>query len=204
MVSFVKPNYLGTKKEFRNRFANPIENGQHRDSTVTEVQLMKQRTHILHKTLESCVQRKDFETIKAFLPVKQEYAIFVRLTAKQCDLYETYLNTFSFGKQSTINQRMNGVQLFTDFHNFSRICTHPWLLKIHADLDMTKESKQLYKRKQDENDDDDDDRSLLESDDDGLVELKFDTLWWNEMVTSHDEYVYYFANMPPNNHPFPL
>ncbi len=33
MASFVKPNLLGTLKEFRNRFVNPILNGQHADST---------------------------------------------------------------------------------------------------------------------------------------------------------------------------
>lgn len=56
MVSFVKPNLLGTRKEFTNTFVNPIQNGQCADSTVLDVQIMKQRCHVLHKMLEGCVQ----------------------------------------------------------------------------------------------------------------------------------------------------
>lgn len=55
MLSFVKPNLLGTSKEFRNRFVNPIMNGQYDDSTDYDVKLMKKRIHILHKLLEGCV-----------------------------------------------------------------------------------------------------------------------------------------------------
>lgn len=37
MVSFVKPKLLGTLVEFKNRFVNPINNGQHKDSTEADV-----------------------------------------------------------------------------------------------------------------------------------------------------------------------
>lgn len=56
MVNFVKPNLLGTHREFTNRFANPISNGQHSDSTPTDVRVMKQRAHVLHEILTSAVQ----------------------------------------------------------------------------------------------------------------------------------------------------
>lgn len=56
MVSLVKPNLLGTRKEFANRFVNPITNGQCSDSTLNDVKLMKKRAHILHQTLAGCVQ----------------------------------------------------------------------------------------------------------------------------------------------------
>lgn len=58
MVSFVKPNLLGSRKEFCNRFVNPITNGQHADSTSYDVKLMKRRAHVLHKMLSGCVQVK--------------------------------------------------------------------------------------------------------------------------------------------------
>ena len=59
MVNFVKPNLLGTITEFTNRFANPIKNGQCRDSTPYDVRMMKQRAHILHELLLGTVQVKE-------------------------------------------------------------------------------------------------------------------------------------------------
>lgn len=56
MVQFVKPNLLGTKKEFKNRFVNPIQNGQFEDSTTHDVKLMKRRAHVLHTMLDGIVQ----------------------------------------------------------------------------------------------------------------------------------------------------
>ena len=56
MVNFVKPNLLGTRKEFCNRFVNPIMNGQCSDSSPYDVKLMKRRAHIVHETLAGCVQ----------------------------------------------------------------------------------------------------------------------------------------------------
>ena len=56
MVNFVKPNLLGTRREFLNRFVNPITNGQCSDSTPRDVKIMKNRAHVLHETLNGCVQ----------------------------------------------------------------------------------------------------------------------------------------------------
>lgn len=56
MVNFVKPNLLGTRKEFQNRFVHPITNGQFEDSTTQDVKLMKRRAHVLHKMLDGIVQ----------------------------------------------------------------------------------------------------------------------------------------------------
>lgn len=56
MVNFIKENLLGSVKEFRNRFINPIQNGQCADSTPQDVRLMKKRAHILYEMLAGCVQ----------------------------------------------------------------------------------------------------------------------------------------------------
>lgn len=56
MVNFIKENLLGSVKEFRNRFINPIQNGQCADSTMQDVRVMKKRAHILYEMLAGCVQ----------------------------------------------------------------------------------------------------------------------------------------------------
>lgn len=56
MVNFIKENLLGSIKEFRNRFINPIQNGQCADSTLHDVRIMKKRAHILYEMLAGCVQ----------------------------------------------------------------------------------------------------------------------------------------------------
>lgn len=47
MVDFVRPNYLGTLRQFSNRFIAPITNGQCSDSTDKDVKLMRFRSHVL-------------------------------------------------------------------------------------------------------------------------------------------------------------
>lgn len=58
MVNFIKKNLLGSLGEFRNRFINPIQNGQCADSTPKDVRIMKKRAHVLHAMLAGCVQVK--------------------------------------------------------------------------------------------------------------------------------------------------
>jgi transcriptional regulator ATRX len=55
-VSFVRPGFLGSVSEFRNRFENPIKQGQHADSTKKDVRRMKYRAHVLHQKLQGFVQ----------------------------------------------------------------------------------------------------------------------------------------------------
>ncbi|XP_018359340.1 PREDICTED: transcriptional regulator ATRX homolog isoform X1 [Trachymyrmex cornetzi] len=138
MVQFAKPNLLGTKKEFSNRFVNPITNGQFHDSTAYDVKLMKKRAHVLHKMLEGSVQRFDYSVLTPFLPPKQEYVIFVRLTDIQVKLYQYYLEN--------VARRLSGQgrTLFADFQALQRIWTHPLVLRLNAEkIEKANEKKEL-------------------------------------------------------------
>lgn len=102
MVEFVKPRLLGTELEFNNRFVGPITNGQFIDSTEEDIMLMKYRAFILHKLLEGCVQRRDYSVLAEFLPPKQEYVLFIRLSKVQIHLYKVlYLKISKTGRSLT-------------------------------------------------------------------------------------------------------
>ncbi|XP_077387907.1 transcriptional regulator ATRX [Festucalex cinctus] len=131
MVNFIKENLLGSVKEFRNRFINPIQNGQCADSTMQDVRIMKKRAHILYEMLAGCVQRKDYTALTKFLPPKHEYVLSIRVTPIQCKLYRYYLEHFTgVGNALEGGRGRAGTKLFQDFQMLSRIWTHPWCLQL--------------------------------------------------------------------------
>ena len=128
MMQFVKPNLLGSKKEFANRFVNPITNGQHKDSTQGDVRRMQRRAHVLHKLLDGCVQRLDYSVLVPYLPPKYEYAVFIKMTDIQNKLYLHYLNSI---KQSTsIKDLVGHGQLLKHSANLAKIYCHPRALEL--------------------------------------------------------------------------
>lgn len=88
MVNFVKPGSLGSLKEFRNNFSKQITNGQYRNSAVNEVQQMNAHSKILHRMLDSCVQRFDESHLKSALPPKSDYVIYIPLTELLVKMYK--------------------------------------------------------------------------------------------------------------------
>ncbi|XP_051876726.1 transcriptional regulator ATRX isoform X2 [Pristis pectinata] len=142
MVNFIKENLLGSIKEFRNRFMNPIQNGQCADSTLVDVRVMKKRAHILYEMLAGCVQRKDYTALTKFLPPKYEYVLAVRMMPIQCKLYQYYLDHFTgVGTSNEGGRGKTGTRLFQDFQMLSRIWTHPWCLQLDY---ISKENKGYF------------------------------------------------------------
>ncbi|XP_046873726.1 transcriptional regulator ATRX isoform X1 [Hypomesus transpacificus] len=142
MVTFIKENLLGSVKEFRNRFINPIQNGQCADSTPQDVRVMKKRAHILYEMLAGCVQRRDYTALTKFLPPKHEYVLAIRVTPIQSKLYRYYLEHFTgVGNALEGGRGRAGTKLFQDFQMLSRIWTHPWCLQLDY---ISKENKGYF------------------------------------------------------------
>lgn len=192
MVSFVKPNLLGTAKEFRNRFVNPITNGQCKDSTDGDVRLMKKRAHVLHNSLEGCVNRKDFSVMRNFLPPKNEYVLSIRLSEKQITLYKNYLVKQRGIESINSLGKVHGTQLFNDFQMLARIWTHPWILKLNDDRVQKIELKNEIKMAEkdfvvdDDDDDDLDDAVICDDNDEDEKESKTSTLSDDDCIMETD------------------
>ncbi|KAG0475030.1 hypothetical protein HPP92_014716 [Vanilla planifolia] len=141
MVDFVREGFLGSSHEFRNRFQNPIENGQHTNSTAEDVKIMNQRSHILYEQLKGFVQRMDMNVVKKDLPHKTVFVITVKLSPLQRKLYRRFLDVHGFtGDKVSSDRVMRRSCFFAGYQTLAQIWNHPGLLQ------MAKEHKSNLKR----------------------------------------------------------
>ncbi|KAH9535296.1 hypothetical protein CY35_17G044900 [Sphagnum magellanicum] len=139
MVDFVREGFLGPAPSFKRRFQNPIENGQHADSTSKDVRLMKQRAHVLHKQVKGFVQRKNMTVLKDELPSKCVYVISVRLSNLQRKLYTQFLHSHGLLSNPLENNGRRSI-LFNAYHALAKIWNHPDLLLLaQEEKDLRKE-----------------------------------------------------------------
>merc|ERR1719336_3518526 len=144
MVNFVKPLLMGTRKEFSNRFVNPIVNGQHSDSTDRDVRVMKKRSFILSDLLKGCMQRLDYNVLVPYLQPKHEYVLCINLTEFQKKLYTYYLENYARAGQIGHDGKLEGGKkggLFYDVQQLSRIWNHPFILELARQRKDDKEEK---------------------------------------------------------------
>ncbi|KAL2563292.1 hypothetical protein AAZX31_20G213300 [Glycine max] len=138
MVDFVREGFLGSSHEFRNRFQNPIENGQHTNSTLIDVKIMNQRSHILYEQLKGFVQRMDMNVVKKDLPPKTVFVITVKLSPLQRKLYKRFLDVHGFTTQ-VHPEMLRKRCFFAGYQALARIWNHPGILQL------TKEVKDYVK-----------------------------------------------------------
>lgn len=114
MISFIRPGLLGTEKEFRNRFVNPIAHGMDADASTLDQRLSVRRMAVLHDLVQPFVHRRGAELLRAELPPKYEVALVCRLTDVQGRLYRRYLRrtTGAVGTRSLLGAYTTLQQIF--------------------------------------------------------------------------------------------
>ncbi|XP_034129501.1 transcriptional regulator ATRX-like isoform X2 [Drosophila guanche] len=177
MVNFIKPLYLGTEREFANLYANPIKNGQHKDSSKKDITIMKQRSYVLHKKLSKFVQRKEAELLKTFLPQKFEYVLFIPMTSVQNILYEHILE--AIGNRGDCR----GKSLITDYTVLRKIWTHPKVLEDAWKNATNQRNKKELKKINCPNSEEDQPDDIYDSQT-GVMSVTND--WWRRYLTKAD------------------
>lgn len=137
MVDFVREGFLGSSQEFRNRFQNPIENGQHTNSTSDDVKIMNQRSHILYEQLKGFVQRMDMNVVKKDLPPKTVFVIAVKLSPMQRVLYKRFLDVHGLTQEKVSSERTRK-SFFASYQALAQIWNHPGILQLMKDKDFSK------------------------------------------------------------------
>ncbi|KAK9292419.1 hypothetical protein L1049_020389 [Liquidambar formosana] len=141
MVDFVREGFLGSSHEFRNRFQNPIENGQHANATSEDVKIMNQRSHILYEQLKGFVQRMDMNVVKKDLPPKTVFVIAVKLSPLQRKLYKRFLDVHGFTNDKVSSEKIRK-SFFAGYQALAQIWNHPGILQL------TKEEKDFVSREE--------------------------------------------------------
>ncbi|KAL7614893.1 hypothetical protein Lser_V15G05260 [Lactuca serriola] len=137
MVDFVREGFLGSSQEFRNRFQNPIENGQHTNSTTDDVKIMNQRSHILYEQLKGFVQRMDMNVVKKDLPPKTVFVIAVKLSPMQRVLYKKFLDVHGLTEEKA-SQEKTRKSFFASYQALAQIWNHPGILQLMKDRNFGK------------------------------------------------------------------
>ncbi len=114
MVDWVRPNFLGTLSDFRNRFENPIKNGMNKDSTHGDIRNMQKRLFVLHDKLSSFVQRHGWKLLQKDLPLKEEFVLLLEPSALQKKLLNRLKRDLK-GKTLPLADGSNKVYIFGSF-----------------------------------------------------------------------------------------
>ncbi|KAI6216700.1 SNF2-related and DNA RNA helicase domain containing protein [Aphelenchoides besseyi] len=149
MINFIKPNYLGTLKEFEIKFHQPIEKGKTKDADDLDVSYMKRACFVLFKKLNKVLDRKDYNILVDAMPEKQEYVVSCYMTEQQLALYKYYIEEIVMK-----NEERPNLKIIQAHHVINRFTTHPYLMIEHQREKERKEANKVDDFVADENSDD--------------------------------------------------
>jgi len=122
LLSFVRPNFLIGRSEFKYLFRDPIETGRTKNCDIDAGTLMMRRAHVLQNLFTGYVHRLHNSVLASYLPPKFDYAIFINLSRLQKDIYKSYLD------HRALNSTTTGGNFLMDYHVLVKIVTHPILI----------------------------------------------------------------------------
>lgn len=128
LVHFVNRGVLGTAKEFKKNFENPILIGRDADASEAEQQKGKEKLEELLETVNRCIIRRTQTLLTKYLPVKIEHVICCSLTPIQKELYKKFLESKDArALLEDKNGKMTASSLAA-ITSLKKLCNHPDLI----------------------------------------------------------------------------
>ncbi|EKG16199.1 SNF2-related protein [Macrophomina phaseolina MS6] len=121
MIDWISPGYLGSLKEFKANFVEPIEEGLYKESTKYEHRKALKKLRVLKNEIGPKINRADITALKDDLKPKVEFLITVPLTSLQEDLYRLCVQFVLTQRQ----EKVSNTKLWQWMHLLNTICTHP-------------------------------------------------------------------------------
>jgi len=167
IMHFLNPGLLGTQRDYKGRFATPIE--RHGDRDASEMLRQLTGPFILRRL------KSDRSIIKE-LPEKMEANLYCNLTKDQASLYQAVVDDMMKQINSAAGIARKGL-ILTTLMKLKQVCNHPTLL--------TKDNKALGRRSGKLARLDDLLEVMMEGDDACLIFTQFSS--WGAMLAKHLE-----------------
>ncbi|GAB5359498.1 hypothetical protein AAMO2058_000549000 [Amorphochlora amoebiformis] len=141
LVNFVcKGRLLGDRKTFRNEFSRGIEDGQTRNASSAQRERAKKLTDKLRKIIAPHLLRRekksvfsddksDSKSTKILSTAKNEYVVWVQLSADQLKIYRSFLATPEARKEFCDSKCPLAALTF-----MKKICDHPQLISSNMKM----------------------------------------------------------------------
>jgi superfamily II DNA or RNA helicase len=115
LMEFLNPGFLGSEKDFRERFYKPIQNEQDKKATQ---QLKRITAPFILRRL------KTDRSIISDLPEKMEMKVYCKLTREQTRLYQQVADGFAHDLEGRSSMERRGLILAT-ISKLKQVCNHP-------------------------------------------------------------------------------
>ncbi|KAL1623948.1 hypothetical protein SLS56_008073 [Neofusicoccum ribis] len=121
MIDWISPGFLGSQKEFRAHFVEPIEEGLYKDSSPYEHRKALKKLRVLKSEIGPKINRADITVLKDDLKPKVEFLITVPLTDLQERLYKLCVQNLTAKRKDKVSNS----RIWQWIHVLTMLCNHP-------------------------------------------------------------------------------
>ena len=174
MASIVQANFW-EKADFKNFFLKPIKEGSANIATAIQVATMRRRMYYFVDETKKFTQRVNQSILKQYLPEKNEFIIYIKLTDFQIELYKNFL---AYTKKKELNKKEKKNYLY-DCCTFQKIIDHPDFIHFFIERTKNNKTKEITEKKKE---------SEEEEEPEEIIEEKDDFSWAASVRSNHNLY----------------